>query len=103
RIVVADIGDDGIDHSNSNFTVEDSILHDISDKAMSMTGGLVTVRNSLIFNSGTGIRGTAQVYNSTISANGPIATPQLVQESIIWPQSVGACSSSINYTDGGDA
>ena len=103
RIVIADIGDDGIDHSNSNFTVEDSILHDINDKAMSMTGGLATVHNTLIFNSGSGIRGTAQVYNSTISAGSPIATPQLVQESIIWPQSVGACSASINYTDGGDA
>jgi hypothetical protein len=102
RLMLVDCGDDGIDHSNSTFTVENSIIHDVNDKAMSMTGGLVTVRNSLIFNSGTGIRGTAQVFNSTISASGPIATPQVVQESIIWPQSVGACSSSINYTDGGD-
>jgi hypothetical protein len=103
RIVVADIGDDGIDHSNSNFTVEDSIIHDIPDKAMSMTGGLATVRNTLIFNSGTGIRGAAQVYNSTITTGGPIASPQVIQESIIWPASVGSCSANFDYTDGGDS
>jgi hypothetical protein len=102
RIIIADIGDDGIDHSNSSFEVDDSIIHDINDKAMSMTGGLATLHNVLIFNAGSGVRGTARAYNSTISASVPIATPQLVQESIIWPQSVGACSSSINYTDGGD-
>jgi hypothetical protein len=102
-IVIADIGDDGIDHSNSNFTVENSIIHDVSDKAMSMTGGLATVRNTLIFNSGTGIRGTAQVYNSTITPSGPIATPQVVQESIIWSSSIPTCSGNINYTIVGSA
>ena len=103
RIVIADIGDDGIDHSNSTFEVDDSIIHDINDKAMSMTGGLATVRNTLIFNAGTGIRGTAHVYNSTITVSGPIATPDVVQESIIWSSSIPTCSGAINYTIVGSA
>jgi Lamin Tail Domain/CotH kinase protein/Dictyostelium (slime mold) repeat len=101
RCVIVDGGDDGIDQSASTFTVEDSILHDIADKAMSMTGGFVTMRNVLIYNSGSGVRGAGSAYNTTI-ASGLIDTPSTVQETIMWPSSVGACSSSINYTDGGD-
>ena len=63
----------------------------------------MTLRNVLIFNCGTGVRGAANVYNSTISANGPILSPQNVQESIIWPQGIGSCSANFDYTDGGDA
>jgi len=98
RTIVADIGDDAIDHSNSVFTVEDTVVHDAGDKAVSMTGGLATFRNSLLFNADTGIRGTARVYNSTIATGTPIANPEIVQESIIWPSSVPTCSGDIDYT-----
>ena len=48
RCIIADGGDDGIDHSGSTFTVENTIIHTIKDKAISMTGGFVTLRNVLI-------------------------------------------------------
>ena len=103
RSVVADIGDDGLDHSSSVFTVEDTIIHDVGDKASSMTGGMATFRRSLLFGAETGIRGTAHVYNSTIATGEPIVNPEIVQESIIWPASVPTCSGDIDYTIVGEA
>lgn len=103
RNVIADVGDDCVDHSNSTFTIEDSVIHDCVDKAVSLTSGGVTVRNSLLFNAGSGIRGTASVYNSTISAPSPIATVAALQESIIWPQSVPTCTGAVNYSIVGSA
>ena len=101
RCIIADGGDDGIDHSGSTFTVENTIIHTIKDKAISMTGGFVTLRNVLIHSSGTGVIGTGSAYNSTF-ASGRINSPQTVQESIFWPSTAGSCSADIDYTDGGD-
>jgi len=98
RCIVADIGDDGLDHSNSFFTVEDTVIHDVGDKAASMTGGLGTFTGSLLYGAETGIRGTAHVHGSTIATGAPIVTPEIVQESVIWPASVPTCSGDIDYT-----
>jgi hypothetical protein len=98
RNIIADVGDDCVDHSNSSFTIQDTIIHDCVDKAVSLTSGGVTVRNSLVFNARSGIRGTASVYNSTISTPSPIATVAALQESIVWPQSVSTCSGAVNYS-----
>ncbi|HNN92737.1 MAG TPA: right-handed parallel beta-helix repeat-containing protein [Pseudomonadota bacterium] len=95
RSYVVDIGDDAIDHSNSTFTLEDTVIHDAGDKAISMTNGLATIRNSLIYRTGSGVRGTARVYNSTIASPSPIATPQVLLDSIIWPYSLSSCAGDI--------
>lgn len=101
--IIADVGDDCIDHSNSTFTVEGSIIHDCNDKAISLTNGSMTLRNSLLFNAPTGVRGTARVYNSTIATGSPIATVEVLQDSIIWPQSVPSCTGMVNYSILGSA
>lgn len=98
RCIVSDIGDDGFDHSNSTFRIEDTVIHDVNDKGCSMTNGFGTFVNVLMFNTGTGIRGTAEVFNSTISAQSPINVPQVVQSSIIWPTSVWSCSGDIDFS-----
>ncbi|HVV87451.1 MAG TPA: EGF domain-containing protein [Kofleriaceae bacterium] len=101
--VIADIGDDCIDQSNSNFTLQDSILHACHDKVVSLTNGSITVHNSLLYDGAFGIRGTASVYNTTISAPAPIATVATLQESIVWPQSVPTCTGTVNYSIVGSA
>jgi hypothetical protein len=98
RCFVVDIGDDAIDHSNSRFTIEDTVIHDAADKAVSMTNGAVTIRDSLIFKTGSGVRGTARIYNSTILSPSPVATPELVLDSIIWPSRLSSCDGNINYS-----
>lgn len=98
RCYIVDIGDDAIDHSNSTFTVESTVIHDAADKAISMTNGSATIRDSLIYKTGSGVRGTARVYNSTILAPSPIATPELLVDSIIWPNSLSSCAGNVNYT-----
>lgn len=98
RSFVVDIGDDAIDHSNSNFTIEDTMIHDAADKAVSLTSGGVTIRNSLIFKTGSGVRGTARVYNSTILSPSPIETPELVIDSIIWPSRLSSCDGEVSYS-----
>lgn len=95
RSYVVDIGDDAIDHSNSTFTLEDTVIHDAADKAISMTNGLATIRNTLIYRTGSGVRGTARVYNSTIASPSPIATPQVLLDSIIWPYSLSSCAGDV--------
>ncbi|MBL9040295.1 MAG: right-handed parallel beta-helix repeat-containing protein [Myxococcales bacterium] len=95
RCFIVDIGDDAIDHSNSTFTVEDTVIHDAADKAISMTNGAATIRNSLIYKTGSGVRGTARVYNSTILSPSPIATPQTLLDSIIWPNSLSSCDGDV--------
>jgi len=94
--IFADGGDDGIDHSGSNFRVENIIIRRILDKAISMTGGSVEMHNSLIFDTGTAIRGLGRVYNTTI-ASGNVLTPQILQESILWTGSNDSCSGDIDY------
>jgi hypothetical protein len=95
RSFIVDIGDDAIDHSNSTFTVEDTVIHDAADKAISLTNGSATLRNSLIYRTGSGVRGTARVYNSTILSPSPIATPQVVYDSIIWPSAISSCDGDV--------
>lgn len=95
---IVDIGDDAIDHSNSTFTVESTVIHDAADKAISLTNGLVTIRDSLIYKTGSGVRGTARVYKSTILSPAPIATPEVLSESIIWPHSLSSCDGDVNYS-----
>ncbi len=91
RVWIADVGDDCIDQSNSNFVLEDSVVHDCKDKVISLTNGGVTVTNSLLFKGGSGIRGTAMVTNSTISVGNPIDNAQVLVDSIISPQSLSSC------------
>jgi hypothetical protein len=98
RCYVVDIGDDAIDHSHSTFTVEDTVIHDAADKAISMTEGLATIRNSLIYDTGSGVRGVARIYNSTIASPSPIATPQVLVDSIIWPYSLSSCAGDVRYS-----
>ena len=98
RSIFADGGDDGIDHSGSTYTAENIIIYGILDKAVSMTGGFGNFRNTLIYGSGTGIRGSASCENCTIAVGAPIASPNSVQESIIWSSSLNTCSSNIDYT-----
>lgn len=100
--IINDGGDDGIDHSNSNFRVEHSIITNVRDKAISMTGGHVDVWNVLIFNTATGIRGTAKTDYLTITVPSPIQTVDAVNTSIIWPVSIPTCTGSVNYTDVGN-
>jgi len=107
RTIVADIGDDAIDHSNSNFTIQDAIIHDSADKGVSMTAGQADFHNLLMFNTGSGIRGTANVERSTIASGAPLATPLRVVDSIFYPSSIGTCfaGADIDYTlvgNGGD-
>lgn len=98
RCYVVDIGDDAIDHSNSTFTLEDTVIHDAADKAISMTNGLATIRNSLIYRTGSGVRGTARIYNSTIASPSPVATPQVLADSIIWPYSLNSCAGDVHHS-----
>ena len=103
RCIFSDGGDDGIDHNASTFTVEDSIIHDIRDKCISMTGGLAHLKNFLCFGSGSGVRGTADGSNVTINVGAPIGGigPAGLTESIIWPSSI--CSANISYSDVGNS
>jgi hypothetical protein len=101
--VIADIGDDCIDHSNSTFTIEDTMIHGCRDKGVSLTNGSITVRNSLVYDANAGIRGTARVFSSTIATPTPIVTVETLQESIVWPQSVPTCTGAVNHSIVGSA
>ncbi|MBM4395350.1 MAG: lamin tail domain-containing protein, partial [Deltaproteobacteria bacterium] len=101
--IIADGGDDGIDHNGSNFAVQHSIIHGILDKSVSMTGGHLTATNVLMFNSGTGIRGTASTDHVTIATAGPIAANDEVFRTIVWPGSVATCSGDVSYSYVGNA
>jgi hypothetical protein len=98
RCVFTDGGDDGIDHSDSTFTVEDSIISDLRDKAVSMTGGFATFTNMLIWGTGVGIRGDANCTNCTIASPFPMTLPHSVQDSVIWPETLDTCASTVDYT-----
>ena len=98
RCFVVDIGDDAIDHSNSTFSLDDTVIHDAGDKAISMTGGLVTIHNSLIFNTDTGVRGWAKIYNSTILSPNPIETAVELVDSIVWPDPISSCSGKVHHS-----
>jgi hypothetical protein len=100
--ILNDGGDDGLDHSASSFTLEHSIVSHVRDKACSMTGGHVTTRNVLMFDTATGIRGTASTDHTTIAVGGAIATNDDVQTSIVWPHSLDTCSGTVGYTDVGN-
>jgi hypothetical protein len=100
--IVNDGGDDGIDHSGSTFTVEHTIIHQVTDKAISMTGGHATVRNTLMFSNRSGIRGTASTEYVTINTASPIGAVDNVQTSIIWPASIPTCVGTVGYTDVGN-
>ncbi len=100
--VIADGGDDGLDHSGSTFRLEHSLIWDVRDKAVSMTGGHADVHNTLLFETGTGIRGTAVTDHVTIATPNPIATVDAVRSSIIWPASVSTCVGTVEYSDVGN-
>jgi hypothetical protein len=98
-----DGGDDAIDHNGSNFTLLDSIISHTDDKAISMTGGHANLRNVLIFGSPQGIRGVASTEYVTINTGAPIATNDVVQKTIVWPDTIGTCSGTVSYTDVGSS
>jgi len=100
--IIHDGGDDGIDHSASSFRVEHSIIYKIRDKAISMTGGHVDAENVLVFETGTGIRGTASVDHVTLTVPSPIQTVDRVYRSIVWPSSLSTCSGDVDYSDLGN-
>ncbi|HUS68492.1 MAG TPA: hypothetical protein VMZ28_28350 [Kofleriaceae bacterium] len=102
RCVVADVGDDAIDHSYSTFTIEATVVQDAVDKAVSMTEGQVTISDSLLFGAPTGVRGAALVRRSTIATGEPILTPVLVDESVIWPGTIGSCDGDVDHSIVGD-
>ena len=83
---------------DSTFTVEDTIIHGINDKAVSMTNGSATFRNLLVYDAGQGIRGAARVFGSTIATSSPIANPLEVHESVIWPGTIATCGPDVSYT-----
>ena len=101
--VIADGGDDGLDHSGSNFRLEHSIVWGVRDKAVSMTGGHAVVHNTLLFESRTGIRGRAATDYVTIATPNPIATVDAVRASIVWPASISTCVGTVEYTNVGNA
>jgi hypothetical protein len=101
--ILQDGGDDGIDHSESSFTVEHTILSHIRDKTISMTGGHVNVFNLLSFDTAIGIRGVAAVDHVTLAVPSPIMTVESAQRSIIWPASISTCTGDVDYTDVGSA
>jgi hypothetical protein len=104
RCVFNDGGDDGIDHSDSSFVLEDSILSDFRDKAVSLTGGLVTASNVLVYGNGTGgFRGDTNCTHCTIATASPLTIPHSVQETIIWTRSISTCNGEIDYTIVGKA
>jgi len=98
RVIVASVGDDCIDHSYSTFVIQDTLIHDCADKGNSMTGGLGVFENVLMYNAGTGIRGTGQLYNSSILVPSPIDNPQVAQSSIFYPSSIWTCSGDIDFS-----
>jgi hypothetical protein len=101
--IINDGGDDAIDHSNSRFRVEHSIITGARDKSISMTGGHVDVWNALVFGNGSGIRGTASTDYATIAVPSPIGAVDVVRTSIIWPASIPTCTGTVNHTDVGKA
>jgi hypothetical protein len=100
--VFQDGGDDGIDHSGSRFRLEHSILWNIRDKAVSMTGGRADVHNTLFFQAATGIRGFAGLSYTTIATPNPIVSFDTVRTSIVWPASIDTCAGTVEYTDIGN-
>jgi hypothetical protein len=99
RCVFADGGDDGLDHSDATFTVEDTIFHDVNDKAMSMTDGFATVTNVLASGVGvTGLKGGLACTQCTSARNIPFRQSVAIQSSIIWPHSFASCTADMDYT-----
>ena len=92
RCILTDGGDDAIDHSDSHPIVEDCIIYDIRDKSASLTGGSLTVRNTLVFNAGSGFRGAVSAEKCTITVASPISCPVNVSQCIITPFTI--CGSS---------
>lgn len=99
RCILADSGDDGIDHNASNPVVEDSIIWDVEDKAASLTGGSITFDNVLVFDCGTGIRGNGITTYTTIAVGSPISIPNTVSRTIIYPSSLDTCLRRCSIAD----
>ena len=100
--IIADGGDDGIDHSGSSFRVQHSIIWDIRDKGISMTGGHADVHNTLIFGSATGIRGVATMNYMTIATPRPVVETDVARTSIVWPASIPTCTGIVEHSDVGN-
>jgi hypothetical protein len=99
RSVFADVGDDGIDHSDATFTVEDSVFWEINDKALSMTEGSATLTNILAFGNGvTGLKGALSCTHCTNARSIPFRQAVAIQSSIIWPNSFNSCLADMDYT-----
>jgi hypothetical protein len=98
RCIFTDGGDDAIDHSDAHPVIEDSIIYDVRDKAMSLSNGSVQVENVLIFNTKSGIRGNATISNSTILVDSPVDCPVSVESSIVWPRAISSCAGRVNHT-----
>ncbi|MBP7746381.1 MAG: lamin tail domain-containing protein [Phycisphaerae bacterium] len=106
RCILADCGDDMMDHSGANPVVEDSIIWDADDKCVSLSsGGSISFDNVLVFSMPIGINGAGGIVTqSTLACGAPInGAPISVERSIIWPNGIntGACNGNINYTDAG--
>ena len=100
--IIQDGGDDGIDHTNSRFRVEHSIIWGIRDKAISMTGGHADVHNTLMFRTAIGLRGRGTLNYTTIATPNPVVSYDVVRTSIIWPASIPTCEGVVEHTDVGN-
>jgi inorganic pyrophosphatase len=98
RCLFTDGGDDAIDQSDAHPVIEDSIIYDLHDKAVSLNHGSVRVDNVLIFQTKSGIRGDAAISNSTILVDSPVDCPNSVESSIIWPRAISSCAGRVNHT-----
>jgi len=100
--VLTDGGDEAIDGSVAQITVEDTIIYNVRDRAYTDDSGSAhaTFRNCLIFGNGGALSGSGgkTVINSTVYGGGGIAgSGHLVEESILWPQTLDGCPGTFNY------
>jgi hypothetical protein len=106
--VMADSNDDGIDQAATSFTVENCIIRDARDKAVSMeAGGTLTLENVQIFDTrrwGVRAGGATVLANRTTIASpllpvdGADCGTSVIEQCIIWPAVQSSCCGAVNYS-----
>jgi hypothetical protein len=107
RSVLADCGDDMMDHSGANPVVENTLIWDADDKCVSLSaGGSITFTNVLVFGMPLGVNGAGGILTHVTIATSstPMGPPISVDRSIVWPHGMntGACNGNIDYTLAGN-
>ena len=100
--ILTDGGDEAIDNSTAQLTLENTIIYGVRDRAYADDGGgaHLTMNNCLVFGNGGafGGSGAKTVSNSTIFGGGGLGgSNNLVENSIIWPQTLNGCPGTFNY------